>query len=261
MVHTLPYTKNRENAQTQHFSLGISNQHHMWAINFNGIFLDLSALCKCRLIALHKPFNTSSLIFLKPAKFCRNVSAANVGSQKGNIFATPVPPSTRARYSVKNFQPKCLFCDREDSGENLTQVHTFELDRKVHDAASQLCEENLLARLSEGDMIAVEALYDKTRLSALCNRLGELRSFRPKADSDNASIEGSVLAKILYYLKSSNESLAAILLFKLSDIKSLYSQRSIKKIHSTRLKEKILGRIPELHESQKGRDVRESVRQ
>ena len=28
----------------------------MWAINFNGLFLDFSALCKCRLIALRKPF-------------------------------------------------------------------------------------------------------------------------------------------------------------------------------------------------------------
>ena len=66
------------------------------------------------------------------------------------------------------------------------------------------------------------------------------------------------------YLKSSNESLEAIPVFKLSDIKSLYSQRlkeygspdvCVEKIHSTRLKEKILGRIPELHESRKGRDV------
>ena len=86
------------------------------------------------------------------------------------------PPSTRARYSAKNFQPKCFFCDREDSIENLTQAQTFELDRKVRNAASQLCDEKLLARLSEGDMIAVEALYHKTCLSALYNRLRELRS-------------------------------------------------------------------------------------
>ena len=174
------------------------------------------------------------------------------------------PPSTRARYSAKNFQPKCFFCDREDSVDNLTQAQTFELDRKVRDAASQLCDEKLLARLSEGDMIAVEALYHKTCLSALYNRLRELRSSRPKADSDNAIIEGIVLAEIVDYLKSSNESSKAIPVFKLSYIKSLYSQRlkeygspdvCIEKIHSTRLKEKILGRIPELHESRKGRDI------
>eukprot|EP00112_Aurelia_sp_Birch-Aquarium-sp1_P011752 Seg2473.2 transcript_id=Seg2473.2/GoldUCD/mRNA.D3Y31 product="hypothetical protein" protein_id=Seg2473.2/GoldUCD/D3Y31 len=113
-------------------------------------------------------------------------------------------------------------------------------------------------------MIAVEALYHKTYLSALYNRLRELKSSRPKTDSDNAIIEGIVLAEIVDYLQSSNESSEAIPVFKLSDIKSLYSQRlkeygspdvCIEKIHSTRLKEKIIGRIPELHEGRKGRDI------
>ena len=38
-------------------SAAISNQQYVWTINFNGLFLDSSALCKCRLIALHNPFN------------------------------------------------------------------------------------------------------------------------------------------------------------------------------------------------------------
>ena len=37
-------------------SLGINYPQHVWAIDFNGLFLDFSALCKCRLLALHKPF-------------------------------------------------------------------------------------------------------------------------------------------------------------------------------------------------------------
>ena len=40
-------------------SLAINNQEHGWAINFNELFLELSALCKCRLIALHEPFKVS----------------------------------------------------------------------------------------------------------------------------------------------------------------------------------------------------------
>ena len=38
-------------------SLAINYSQHVWAIDFNGLFLDFSALCKCRLLALHKPFN------------------------------------------------------------------------------------------------------------------------------------------------------------------------------------------------------------
>ncbi len=180
-------------------------------------------------------------------------------------FNTTSPPSTRARYSAKNFQPKCFFCDKEDSVENLTQAQTFELDRKVRDAANQLCDERLLARLSEGDMIAVEALYHKTCLSSLYNRLREIKkSSRTNTDADSAIIEGMVLEEIVDYLKSSSESQEDIPVFKLSDLKSLYSQRlkeygspdvRTENIHSTRLKEKILSRIPELQESRKGREI------
>ena len=86
-----------------------------------------------------------------------------------------------------------FFCDKEDSTENLTKAQTFKLDRKVRDAANQLCDEMLLAKLSEGDMIAIEALYHKSCLSALYNRVRDLQTTKPKADSENAIIEGMVL--------------------------------------------------------------------
>jgi hypothetical protein len=134
----------------------------------------------------------------------------------------------------------------------------------VRNAANHLCDEMLLAKVSEGDMIAVEALYHKSCLSALYNRLRDLQTTKPKADSENAIIEGIVLAEILDYLKNYKASTETIPVFKLSDLKSLYLQRlkeygcldvCMENIHSTRLKEKILSRIPELHESKKGRDV------
>ena len=181
-----------------------------------------------------------------------------------SVSDTVLPPSTRARYTAQNFQPKCFFCDKEDSAENLTKAQTFELDRKVRNAANHLCDEMLLAKLSEGDMIAVEALYHKSYLSALYNRLRDLQTTKPKADSENAIIEGIVLAEILDYLKNYKASTETIPVFKLSDLKSLYLQRlkeygcldvCTENIHSTRLKEKILSRISRLHESKKGRDV------
>ena len=134
----------------------------------------------------------------------------------------------------------------------------------MRDAANHLCDEMLLAKLSEGDMIAVEALYHKSCLSALYNRLRDLQTTKPKADSENAINEGIVLAEILDYLKNYKASTETIPVFKLSDLKSLYLQRlkeygcldvCMENIRSTRLKEKILSRIPELHESKKGRDV------
>jgi hypothetical protein len=97
-----------------------------------------------------------------------------------SVSDTVLPPSTRARYTAQNIQPKCFFCDKEDSTENLTKAQTFELDRKVRNAANHLCDEMFLAKLSEGDMIAVEALYHKSCLSALYNRLRDLQTTKSR---------------------------------------------------------------------------------
>ena len=51
-------------------SLVINYPQHVWAIDFNGLLLDFSALCKRRLLALHKPFN---IVFL-PHSFGRRPS-------------------------------------------------------------------------------------------------------------------------------------------------------------------------------------------
>ena len=44
----------------------------MLAIDFNGLFLDFSALCKCRLLALHKPVNQDllTLVFINFLSNC-----------------------------------------------------------------------------------------------------------------------------------------------------------------------------------------------
>ena len=73
-----------------------------------------------------------------------------------------------------------------------------------------------------------------------------------------------VLGEILDYIKDSYQAAETIPIFKLSNLKSLYCQRlqfygasmeSIQKVHSSRLKEKILSLMPELGEHKQGRDV------
>ena len=43
---------------------------------------------------------------------------------------------------------------------------TLKLDKRVRDAATKLLDEKLIARLSEGDLVATEACYHKTCLAA-----------------------------------------------------------------------------------------------
>ena len=176
----------------------------------------------------------------------------------------PPPPSTRARYSAENFCPTCFFCDQKDLDDNLTKAQTLGLDKRVRDAAVSLRDEKLLARLSEGDLIAVEAVYHKTCLAALYNRVRNLNGSTSGEESEQSIIEGVALAEVLEYIKSSYEGSSDIPVFMLRDIKSLFCQRlihyganeeNVSKVHSSRLKQKILSHIPGLGEHKKGREV------
>ena len=77
---------------------------------------------------------------------------------------------TRSKFSAKNFVPTCFLCDAPDLDCNLTNARTLGLSQRVQEAAAFLCDEKLLAKLSEGDMVAKEARYHKSCLTSLYNR-------------------------------------------------------------------------------------------
>ena len=47
-------------------------------------------------------------------------------------------------------------CDQTDDAVNLAQCHTLPLDKRVRKMTQELVDTKLLAKLSEGDMIATE---------------------------------------------------------------------------------------------------------
>ena len=126
----------------------------------------------------------------------------SMGNDENDLISTP---KTRARYSAHNFVPQCFFCKKVGTDVNLTQAQTLSLDRRIRDAAIQLQDEKLLAKLNAGDMIAIEAVYHKTCLATLYNRL---RDFNNKSDSNEESeksiMEGIVLGEIIQYLRDTH---------------------------------------------------------
>ena len=64
----------------------------------------------------------------------------------------------------------CFFCDQTDNLRNLHTASTFEVDQKVRKCAVALKDSKLLAKLSAGDMIAIEAKYHAKCLIDLYNR-------------------------------------------------------------------------------------------
>ena len=172
--------------------------------------------------------------------------------------------ATRSRFSAENFRPCCFFCEKEDAESNLSSAQTFALDRRVRDAALLLSDEKLLAKLSEGDLVAIEAKYHKSCLASLYNRVrNATKNDLGKGDEDEI-ISGVVLAEVIGYIHEIYQTEEGIPVFKLSDLVTLYRNRLkeyggsnslIESVHSTRLKENILGHIPELGEYKKGKHV------
>jgi len=71
---------------------------------------------------------------------------------------------------------RCFFCgERARDAESFRHASTFDLEARVRECALQLQDQNLLAKLSTGDLIALEAKYHIQCLVSLYNRARQSR--------------------------------------------------------------------------------------
>ena len=169
---------------------------------------------------------------------------------------------TRSSYESLNFvKATCFFCEGEDDEQNLHRASTMEFDRRIRAAATELCDGKLLAKLSQGDMVAIEAHYHKGCLTKLYNLLRDAKSKESITEKDNSLVYGIALSEVINHIRQSRRNSDSSLVFKLNDLKKLLIC-NIKRygvspdaIHSTRLKEQLLKHVPDLQAYKKGRDV------
>ena len=69
------------------------------------------------------------------------------------------PKRARSTSELLRCKQSCFFCEKSYANEVLHKVSTLSLDKKVREIAVLLQENELLAKLSCGDMVAVDALY------------------------------------------------------------------------------------------------------
>lgn len=74
---------------------------------------------------------------------------------------------TRRSFTAVNVTETCFFCDEENE---LHSYRTKNLSKHVHSWATYLCDTKLLAKFSEGDKVATEAVYNKNCLTKLYNQ-------------------------------------------------------------------------------------------
>ena len=117
----------------------------------------------------------------------------------------------------------------------------MEFDRRIRATATTLRDEKLLAKLSQGDMVVIEARYHKACLTKLCNCLRDTKSNESPEDKEYSLIYRIALSEVINYIRFSKKQPDASLVFKLIDLKKLLISNmkrygiSPDDIHSTRL--------------------------
>ena len=130
----------------------------------------------------------------------------------------------KCRSSFQEMPKDCCFFCGEGPLESLHEAATMHLDSRVRKCARDLQDESLLAKLSVGDMVAIDAKYHLQCLVSLYNRASALSTTR-KTDESRKVNEGIALAELLAYIDEMRMNADVAPIFKLSDLVKLYSSR------------------------------------
>ena len=159
-----------------------------------------------------------------------------------------------------------FFCGDDDTVDTLHESATFRLNQKVTKCSTNLQDQQLLAKLSAGDLVAQDAKYHLGCLVSLYNRAAAEQARKGKQNTTDNLSRSVTLAELLTYVDESrmDEDLAPV--FKLAGLVKLYSARLQQfgidqdtRPHSTDLQNCILAHFPDLKADlkayQEGRDV------
>ena len=156
-------------------------------------------------------------------------------AEKRKIYEEPSPYSPPKTRQTSSFGPSyCgikeeelwFFCDQVAGSLGLQRASTFELDRKVRESVMRLKRNDLLAKLSSGDMIAIEAKYHAKCLVSLYNDVCSLE-IKSKSEDEKSmsSLHGIAFASLVSYVEEHRDSGETAPVFKLADLVNLYSEK------------------------------------
>ena len=157
--------------------------------------------------------------------------------------------SAAAHMLPQSTEPSCFFCNKPDGTADLHQAATMEIDKNVWRCATELGDTELLANLSAGDMVAIEAKYHRNCLRALYNTI------TPAAlkDEDEDRLYDIAFAELVVFTEDMHADEDNVPVFNLSNVANLYKTRLeqlgsmvTNKIHTTRLKNRLLSVLPDL---------------
>ena len=187
-----------------------------------------------------------------------------------NVGEHPAIPTkvTRRSFTAANFTASCFFCDKDTE---LIPCRTENLNKHVQSWATYLFGEKLLGKLSEGDMIATEAMSHKKCLTKLYNQFKSKKREEQSEPEILKTIERKAHSDIVNYeketMRSCHESNSAPI-FTQKSLADIYSAKLVyhgaskeftKKTHCTHLRKKIMMEVPGLCDARDGRQVTLSI--
>jgi len=185
--------------------------------------------------------------------------AGGSSSGEGNAVPGKRTRSLSAESSTSS-QPSCFFC-RQSGVDTLHEATTFKIDQRVRQCATQIGDHELLARLSMGDMRALDVKYHSKCLMSLYNRAKSSVNAEDKTGHESV-VSGIVLAELALYIEDTHLEEDTSPVFRLADLANLYANRMEHfgvpldtRVNTTRLKERLLAQLPGLRAQSKGRDV------
>ena len=99
-------------------------------------------------------------------------------------------PVKRQNRGTKSSRLVCFLCELEDDKKNLHLVETFSRNTNIKTMAVELADHTLLAKLSEGDLIATEGRYHYHCMTELKNRHRSKCRSKSKGQCDEKFIGG-----------------------------------------------------------------------
>ena len=180
----------------------------------------------------------------------------------GSVTAQSSP--IKSRRSLTHFDPKilqCFFCEKNDFASILRLASTLELDKKVRDCAILLNDSKRIAKLSTGDLIAIEAKCHATCLVKLYNRARPLKKqYSDATDSSSVDLEELAFAELTGHIEEClGQQVPGVL--TLSELVKFY-QCNLEEVgaesgktNATRLKERVLEAFQDLTAHPEDREV------
>ena len=159
--------------------------------------------------------------------------------------------------------PSCFFCEQPAGSERLHAAATFTIDRHVRDCATLLEDSALLRKLSAGDMVALECKYHAKCLSQLYNRARAARCSEATEETEQEKqLSRVAFAQLVLFIEETRQHEETAPVFKLAELAELYQSRIEQlgvrcntRVHSTRLKQRLLAHFPDMQSHSKGRDI------